>query len=124
MGILYQFKFVVFICTVSRQKNATHYSCGRTLKNATVAFTQTIGDLYYQNGNFTNIILKKITFFLEFVRTRYYLETATLNEQFIDKLALKSSNSKEDTKAIIDYITYLKSKTAHTEQELIELNKK
>lgn len=94
------------------------------LKNATVAFTQTIGDLYYQNGNFTNIILKKITFFLEFVRTRYYLETATLNEQFIDKLALKSSNSKEDTKAIIDYITYLKSKTAHTEQELIELNKK
>lgn len=94
------------------------------LKNATVAFTQTIGDLYYQNGNFTNIISKKITFFLEFVRTRYYLETATLNEQFIDKLALKSSNSKEDTKAIIDYITYLKSKSAHTEQELIELNKK
>ncbi|MGF1556086.1 DUF4350 domain-containing protein [Paucihalobacter sp.] len=94
------------------------------LKNATVAFTQTIGDLYYQNGNFTNIISKKITFFLEFVRTRYYLETATLNEQFIDKLALKSSNSKEDTKATIDYITYLKSKSVHIEQELIELNKK
>ncbi|WP_179018734.1 DUF4350 domain-containing protein [Winogradskyella forsetii] len=94
------------------------------LENATVDFTQTIGELYYQHGDFTNIIEKKIQYFLEFVRSHYYLETNQFNSGFIDKLSAKSSNSKEDTKALVDYIVFLKSKTQHTEQELIELNKK
>lgn len=96
----------------------------KKLDNATLDFTRTIGELYYQYGDFSNIIDKKIQYFLEFVRTRYYLETNQFNSGFIDKLAAKSSNSKEDTKTLVDYIVFLKSKTNHTEQELIELNKK
>ena len=68
--------------------------------------------------------IKKIQYFLEFVRTSYYLETNQFNSGFIDKLSAKSSNTKEDTKTLVDYIVFLKSKTNHTEQELIELNKK
>ncbi len=94
------------------------------LENATVDFTRTIGELYYQHGDFTNIIEKKIQYFLEFVRTNYYLETNQLNPSFIDKLAAKSSNTKQTTKALVDYLVFLNSKTNHTEQELIELNKK
>ncbi|MFC0605506.1 DUF4350 domain-containing protein [Winogradskyella pulchriflava] len=94
------------------------------LENATVDFTRTIGELYYQHGDFTNIIEKKIQYFLEFVRRNYYLDTNQLNQNFIEKLAVKSSNTKEDAKALIDYLVFLKSKTNHTEQELIELNKK
>jgi hypothetical protein len=94
------------------------------LENATVDFTRTIGELYYQHGDFTNIIEKKTQYFLEFVRTNYYLDTNQLNPSFIDKLAAKSSNTKEDTKVLVDYLVFLKSKTNHTEQELIELNKK
>jgi hypothetical protein len=93
------------------------------LKNATVAFTQTIGDLYYQHGDFTNIIEKKIQYFLEYIRTKYYLNTNELSDQFISKLTLKSTNTKEDTKMLIDYIMYLKSKSQHTEHDLIQLNK-
>ena len=96
----------------------------KKLDNATVDFTRTIGELYYQHGDFSNIIEKKIQYFLEFVRTIYYLETNQFNSGFIDKLAAKSSNTKEDTKTLVDYIVFLKSKTNHTEQELIELNKK
>jgi len=96
----------------------------KKLDNATVDFTRTIGELYYQHGDFSNIIDKKIQYFLEFVRTSYYLETNYLNTSFIDKLAAKSSNTKETTKALVDYLVFLKSKTQHTEQELIELNKK
>ncbi|MBV7267816.1 DUF4350 domain-containing protein [Winogradskyella luteola] len=94
------------------------------LENATVDFTKTIGELYYQHGDFKNIIEKKIQYFLEFVRRNYYLDTNQLNQNFIDKLAVKSSNSKEDSKALVDYLVFLKYKTNHTEQELIELNKK
>jgi hypothetical protein len=94
------------------------------LENATLDFTQTIGELYYQHGDFTNIIEKKIQYFLEFVRTNYYLNTANLGPVFVEKLAIKSGNSKEDTKVLVEYIIYLKSKNNHTETELIELNKK
>ena len=96
----------------------------KKLENSTVDFTRTIGELYYQYGDFTNIIDKKIQYFLEFVRTNYYLDTNTLNSSFIDKLAAKSSNTKETTKSLIDYLVFLKSKKNHSEQELIELNKK
>ncbi|WP_223034124.1 DUF4350 domain-containing protein [Hanstruepera marina] len=94
------------------------------LKNSTVEFTKTVGDLYYQHGDFTNIINKKITYFLEHVRSSYYLDTNELSERFIEKLAIKSSNNKTDTKALVDFIAYLKSKSAHTENDLIELHKK
>lgn len=94
------------------------------LDNATVDFTKTIGELYYQHGDFSNIIEKKIQYFLEYIRTNYYLETNQLNPKFIEKLAAKSSNTKEDAKTLVDYLVFLKSKTIHTEQELIELNKK
>ena len=93
------------------------------LKNATLDFTRTIGDLYYQHGDFTNIITNKIQYFLEQIRSKYYLDTNELNEGFISKLAIKSSNKKEDTKALIDYMVYLKSKPNHTEADLIQLNK-
>jgi hypothetical protein len=94
------------------------------LENSTVDFTRTIGELYYQHGDFSNIIKKKTEYFLEFVRRNYYLDTNQLNPHFIEKLSVKSINTKEDTKALIDYLVFLKSKTNHTEQELIELNKK
>ncbi|MEN3322708.1 DUF4350 domain-containing protein [Mariniflexile soesokkakense] len=93
------------------------------LKNTTLDFTRTIGDLYYQHGDFTNIITNKVQYFLEQIRSKYYLDTNELNENFISKLAVKSSNKKEDTKALIDYIMYLKSKLNHTEADLIQLNK-
>lgn len=94
------------------------------LDNATVDFTRTIGELYYQHGDFTNIIEKKIQYFMAFVRSNYYLDTHRFSPEFIDKLATKSSNTKEATKALVDYLVFLKSKTQHTERELIELNKK
>jgi hypothetical protein len=95
-----------------------------TLENATVDFTRTIGELYYQYGDYTNIIDKKIQYFLEFVRANYYLNTTQLGPVFIEKLAIKSGNSKDDSKILVDYLVYLKSKSSHTEDELIELNKK
>lgn len=94
------------------------------LDNTTVEFTQTVGELYYQHGDFSNIITKKIQYFLEFIHTKYFLDTNNLNTVFIERLALKSTNTKEDAKAIVDYLLFLKSKKFHTETELIELNKK
>lgn len=94
----------------------------KPLENSTVEFTQTIGDLYFQTGSYSNIIDKKIKYFLEYVRSRFYLNTQELNEHFITKLSQKSSNSKEEIKKLVDLIVYLKSKNSHTEDELKLLN--
>lgn len=96
----------------------------KPLENATVEFTKTIGGLYFQNKEYTNIIDKKITFFLEYIRTQYYLNTTNLNSDFIEKLALKSAKSPKETKELIDYIKYSKQKTTHSENDLIILNTK
>lgn len=94
------------------------------LENSTIEFTKTIGDLHFQQKDFGNIIAKKITYFLERVRSQSYLNTNELDDNFIKKLAQKSSNSYETTKELIEIIKHLKMKSLHNEKDLIDLNKK
>ncbi|GAA3514052.1 hypothetical protein GCM10022393_29920 [Aquimarina addita] len=94
------------------------------LENSSIEFTKTIGDLYFQYKDYSNIISKKINYFLERTRSTYYLNTNELNPQFIEKLAVKSNHSLQETEELINYIRQLKEKTTHSEADLITLNKK
>jgi hypothetical protein len=94
-----------------------------TPNNSTVEFTQTISNLYLKNEDHKNLIDKKILFFLEKVRTRYLIDTNNLNNEFMEKLALKSGNSLENTKYLINTILVLIKKTECTDTELTGLNK-
>ncbi len=96
----------------------------KPLENATVEFTKTIGNLYYQSGDFTSIVEKKITFFLERIRSTYYLNTEKLDGTFIQRLATKSGNTLKETEEIIAYINNLRAKPLHNEHELKRLNKR
>lgn len=93
------------------------------LENTTVAFTKTIGNLYYETKDHDNLIAKKITYFLEYIRRVYYLDTQILDEKFIKFLSLKSGKEKEAVKKLINLINYLRAKRACTEADLIKLNK-
>ncbi|PHS66711.1 MAG: hypothetical protein COB12_05775 [Flavobacterium sp.] len=93
------------------------------LKNSSVEFTKTIGDLHFQHKDFGNIISKKITYFLEKIRSQYYLDTNNLNEEFCKKLAIKSNTKLEETTKLINTIKMLKGKSFHSEEDLIQLNK-
>ena len=93
------------------------------LQNTSIEFTKTIGDLYFQHKDFGNIIAKKITYFLETVRSHYYLNTAELDDEFIQKLALKSGQSLDKSTKLIKLIRHLKGKAVHSETDIIELNK-
>lgn len=94
------------------------------LENTSVEFTKTIGDLYFQHKDYSNIIAKKITYFLETLRSKYYISTNEISEDFIKKLALKSDNSLEKTQELMLLIRHLKEKSVHSESDLLELNKK
>lgn len=92
-------------------------------ENTTVAFTKTIGNLYYETKDHDNLIDKKITYFLEHIRRTYYLDTQLLDDKFTKALALKSGTDTIDTKKLIDKIVHLRAKSNCSETDLIALNK-
>jgi hypothetical protein len=94
------------------------------LENSTVEFTRTIGSLYFQSGDHTGILTKQINYFLENIRSHYYLSTQELNNDFIERLSVKSGVGKEQTADLINYISSMRNKPSHLEFELKQLNKK
>ena len=92
------------------------------LKNSTVEFAHTIANLYLKEQDYKNAVDKKIKYFLERVRTKYYVNTNNLNNSFIEKLALKSGNRVDTTRYIVNTIKSLNNKHECSEIELIRLN--
>lgn len=92
------------------------------LKNSTVEFTHTIANLYLKENDHKNLVDKKIQFFLEKVRNKYLIDTRNLDDEFIEKLALKSGNSIENTNYLIKTIISLNKKHECTQDELQRLN--
>ena len=95
----------------------------KPLQNTTVAFVKTISNLYFETQDHKNLIDKKITYFLEKIRTDFNLDTSVLNDEFIQKLASKSGKKKEDIKKLIDFINWLRSKNEFFEENLVKLNR-
>lgn len=95
----------------------------KPLENTTVDFAKTIGNLYYETKDHDNLIEKKITYFLEYIRRVYYLDTQLLDEKFTKLLSLKSGKDKILTQQLVKQINYLKAKNNCSENDLIKLNK-
>lgn len=93
------------------------------LPNTSIAFAKTIGNLYYQKGKPSNIITKKITFFLEHLRNTYLLDTQNLNDDFKRRLHNKSGVDKEEINRLINYIVNLSNTSELKENSLLTLNK-
>lgn len=94
----------------------------KPLENSTIAFTKTIGNLYYETKDHNNLIDKKITYYLEYLRRVYYLDTQTLDDKFIKTLALKADKDKSDIKKLVDKIAVLRANPNCSEQDLLDLN--
>lgn len=92
------------------------------VKNTTIEFAKTIGNLYFLEKNHKDIAQKKIVYFLEKIRNEYYLETTLLDETFINRLHLKTSKNKTDIIKVVNKINYMKNSSSLTEKDLIELN--
>jgi len=94
------------------------------LTNTTLEFVGTIGNLYYQSAEHKNIAEKKIHFLMDQIRTRYWLNTSTLDESFIVTLTRKSGKHEEDVRALVKTIESIQSKDKISSAELIDFNGK
>jgi hypothetical protein len=94
----------------------------KPLANATLEFTTTVGRLYFQHQDHKNIAEKKITYFLEYIRNRYYLTTNHWDDAFYTALSRKSGMEKSEVEELFRYVQYIQKQGIITEEQLLQLN--
>jgi hypothetical protein len=92
------------------------------LRNSTVDFANVVGQVYYEQRNNQNIAEKKILFFLEHLRARYYLKTSVLDMEFIERLSQKTSIDHTLVQNLVNHINYIRAQNRVSDRELILLN--
>ncbi|MGN6639728.1 MAG: DUF4350 domain-containing protein [Mucilaginibacter sp.] len=91
------------------------------LKNSTVEFVNVVGQVYYEQRENQNIAQKKVVYFLEYLRSQYYLKTDLLNREFVERLAQKTGIELSFAQELITQIHFIKDHHV-TDNDLIKLN--
>ena len=92
--------------------------------NATVAFTETVGRLYLQRKDNHNIADKIITYFYEYLRKKYFINTSVIHKEFINSLSGKSGVSITETTELFELIQSIEPQENISDEELMNLNSK
>jgi hypothetical protein len=91
-------------------------------ENTTVTFTETIGRLYLQKKDNKNIADKMITYFNEYVRNTYFVNTNTVNDDFITTLSRKSGVERDKVESLYRAILHVNNNAALDDYQLLSLN--
>lgn len=92
------------------------------LKNQTMAFTRTIADMYFEKSDQKNIAEHRINYFLEELRSTYYLGNIDQEEEFYKNLAQRSGNKVEWVTSFFQFMEKLRNRDQVSDQELLQLN--
>lgn len=90
--------------------------------NTTLQFVDIVGTLYYQTGNHKNIADKKITYFLEYIRTAFVTKTTVYDTEFITRISNLSGINQEQVTELFYFFSELNLKQTVSQQELLKLN--
>jgi hypothetical protein len=90
--------------------------------NTTMVFTETVGRLYFQKKDNKNIAEKTITYLYEHIRNKYFMNTSTVNQEFVETLSRKSGTDIAVTKKLFDTINEVQSQEQLADVELLLLN--
>ena len=93
-------------------------------KNSTLEFTETIGRLYLQQKNNKNISEKMITYFYEYLRKKYFINTSVINPAFINSLSGKSGAPQNETENLFTLIKNIQNQEEVKDEDLLILDLK
>ena len=93
------------------------------LKNQTLAFTRTIANMYYEHQDHKNLAEFKISYLLEFIRTKLHIPTTTIDDTFYKFVALRSGNTFEEVEKLFKFCDEIHLNNQISMDELIKLNK-
>ena len=91
-------------------------------KNQSLAFTRTIANMYYENGENKALAEHKITYFLSYVREHFQIDTLSLSEDFNKKLAVKSNQSETEVLKLMRLIKKIQEQNQISKEDLLDLN--
>ncbi len=92
-------------------------------RNATMDFVETVSRVYYNQQNHRNIALKKVTYLLDNIRSRYGIQTQNLDAAFVQRLALKSGVPHEQLKEMVSMVHRVRSNETVLAPELMHLSR-
>jgi len=92
------------------------------LKNASVEYTHVVGSVYYHERNNLDIAKKKINYFMEYLRTRYFIKTNEIGSNFATLLMEKTGINEPSAKTLTRYFIQIPQMSTLSDQELISLN--
>lgn len=92
------------------------------LTNSSLAFVHVVGSVYYHERNNLNIALKKINYFMEHLRSRYYLKTNDIDNKFAQLLMEKTGINEALSKTLTRYFIEIPQMGDLSDTQLINLN--
>lgn len=92
------------------------------VQNNSIAFTEAVAGLYLTEKNNKNIAEKMISYFNEFIRTRYFLNIHTANTDFITALSKKSGVAFDHVQSLYYAIQQISTADEVSDFELLSLN--
>jgi hypothetical protein len=92
--------------------------------NRSLQFVKTIGGLYYKQKNNTDLARKKIIYFKEFLRERYFLSTISATEECVVYVSTKSGLPIDIVQSLFEIMDLYQTSPVVSDSGLIDLNRR
>ncbi len=92
-------------------------------KNESLEFVKTIGRLYFEKQDHINLARKMCAYFLEHIRSKYFINTSALNDDFIEKLTGKSGCAEVEIRQLVQSIKEIQLEYSITQEQLTDYYK-
>ena len=91
-------------------------------ENRSLQFVKTVGSLYFKQHDNTDLAKKKIIYFKEFIRERYYISSLSPTSDCINHVAAKSGLPAKQIKQLLESVTYFETSKSVSDGGLVQLN--
>ncbi len=92
------------------------------LKNSSLDFVRTVSNVYFNQKDNEGIADKKISYFFDFVRQRFYLQTQDTGPGFVESLAKKSAVATHQVEGLMRTIKEVQNSHQVSDGLLLSLN--
>ncbi|MDN5291987.1 MAG: hypothetical protein PWQ06_2226 [Anaerophaga sp.] len=92
-------------------------------QNTSLSFIETLARLYYRRHDHLDIARKRFTYFLEFLRSRYFINTAVDENRIISEVSRKSGVSERSVAALFNMGNRLWNLRQISQEDLEQFNR-
>lgn len=92
------------------------------IENTSVEYIETVGNLYFQENNHTQLIDKQIKYALYFIRSEWHIPTQNIDEEFKKRLQQKTQAEDRIIKEFIHFIHHFDVQHKYSQNDLLHFN--